>query len=142
MSTSQSPILVIHNVSSPRKFSVFDPKSEKVLSSGLAERTGAEQGHLKLSDLEGVKHKEKLSLADHRAALLRVIEILSKDGRFDCKAIGHRVVHKAVQRNANVISVGPKAQGLRRPVNDLSKGALVDDIVCTIALTAIPATQV
>ncbi len=50
--------------------------------------------------------------------------------------------YKAVQRSANVISVGPMLQGLRRPVNDLSRGALVDDIVYTIALTAIQATQV
>ena len=49
--------------------------------------------------------------------------------------------YKAVQRSANVISVGPMLQGLRRPVNDLSRGALVDDIVYTIALTAIQATQ-
>ncbi|MCU0387919.1 MAG: phosphate acetyltransferase [Chitinophagaceae bacterium] len=49
--------------------------------------------------------------------------------------------YKAVQRSANVVSVGPMLQGLRRPVNDLSRGALVDDIVYTIALTAIQATQ-
>lgn len=50
--------------------------------------------------------------------------------------------YKAVQRSANVISVGPMLQGLRRPVNDLSRGALVDDIVYTIAITAIQAKQV
>jgi len=50
--------------------------------------------------------------------------------------------YKAVQRSANVISIGPMLQGLRRPVNDLSRGALVDDIVYTIALTAVQATQV
>jgi phosphate acetyltransferase len=48
--------------------------------------------------------------------------------------------YKAVQRSANVISVGPMLQGLRKPVNDLSRGALVDDIVYTIALTAIQAS--
>ena len=47
--------------------------------------------------------------------------------------------YKAVQRSANVVSVGPMLQGLRKPVNDLSRGALVDDIVYTIALTAIQA---
>ncbi|MDN6275768.1 phosphate acetyltransferase [Psychrobacter sp.] len=47
--------------------------------------------------------------------------------------------YKAVQRSANVISVGPMLQGLNKPVNDLSRGALVDDIVYTIALTAIQA---
>lgn len=49
--------------------------------------------------------------------------------------------YKAVQRNANVLSVGPMLQGLRKPVNDLSRGALVEDIVYTIALTAIQAAQ-
>jgi len=49
--------------------------------------------------------------------------------------------YKAVQRSANVVSVGPMLQGLRKPVNDLSRGALVDDIVFTIALTAIQAQQ-
>ncbi len=47
--------------------------------------------------------------------------------------------YKAVQRSANVVSVGPMLQGLRKPVNDLSRGAQVDDIVYTIALTAIQA---
>ena len=47
--------------------------------------------------------------------------------------------YKAVQRSANVVSVGPMLQGLRKPVNDLSRGALVEDIVYTIALTAIQA---
>lgn len=49
--------------------------------------------------------------------------------------------YKAVQRSANVLSVGPMLQGLNKPVNDLSRGALVDDIVYTIALTAIQAVQ-
>lgn len=49
--------------------------------------------------------------------------------------------YKAVQRSANLISIGPMLQGMRKPVNDLSRGALVDDIVYTIALTAIQAGQ-
>lgn len=49
--------------------------------------------------------------------------------------------YKAVQRSAKVVAVGPMLQGLKKPVNDLSRGALVDDIVFTIALTAIQATQ-
>lgn len=47
--------------------------------------------------------------------------------------------YKAVQRSANVVSVGPMLQGLNKPVNDLSRGALVEDIVYTIALTAVQA---
>lgn len=49
--------------------------------------------------------------------------------------------YKAVQRSANVISIGPMLQGLNKPVNDLSRGALVDDIVYTIAITAIQSAQ-
>ena len=45
--------------------------------------------------------------------------------------------YKAVQRSAGVVSVGPMLQGLAKPVNDLSRGALVDDIIYTVALTAI-----
>ena len=48
-------------------------------------------------------------------------------------------VYKAVQRSADCISIGPMLQGIRKPVNDLSRGALVEDIVYTIALTAIQA---
>ena len=49
--------------------------------------------------------------------------------------------YKAVQRSAELVSIGPMLQGMRKPVNDLSRGALVDDIVYTIALTAIQAAK-
>ncbi|MGN6522606.1 MAG: phosphate acetyltransferase [Actinomycetes bacterium] len=49
------------------------------------------------------------------------------------------VAYKAVQRAADAIAVGPVLQGLARPVNDLSRGCSVDDIVNTIAITAIQA---
>ena len=109
MSSSQSPILVINNRSSSLKFSVFDPKSEKVLSSGLAERIGTEQGLLKLGLVNALDRRGV------RVAFFKPISQL-------------------------MISVGPMLEGLRRPVNDLSRVALVDDIVYTIALTAIQAT--
>jgi phosphate acetyltransferase len=47
--------------------------------------------------------------------------------------------YKAVQRSAHAVAVGPVMQGLRRPVNDLSRGATVKDIVNTVAITAIQA---
>ena len=50
-------------------------------------------------------------------------------------------VYKAVQRSADLVAIGPLLQGLRKPVNDLSRGALVDYIVYTIAVTAIQAAQ-
>ena len=47
--------------------------------------------------------------------------------------------YKAVQRSAGAVAMGPVLQGLNKPINDLSRGALVDDIVNTIAITAIQA---
>lgn len=47
--------------------------------------------------------------------------------------------YKAVQRSAGAIAVGPVLQGLRKPVNDLSRGCLVPDIVNTVAITAVQA---
>jgi phosphate acetyltransferase len=49
--------------------------------------------------------------------------------------------YKAVQRSANAVAVGPVLQGLRKPVNDLSRGATVRDIVNTVAITALQAQQ-
>ncbi|MBN9190196.1 phosphate acetyltransferase [Microbacterium sp.] len=50
--------------------------------------------------------------------------------------------YKAVQRSAGAVAIGPVLQGLNRPINDLSRGALVEDIVNTIAITAIQAQGV
>jgi phosphate acetyltransferase len=47
--------------------------------------------------------------------------------------------YKAVQRSAGAVAIGPILQGLRKPINDLSRGALVSDIVNTVAITAIQA---
>jgi len=49
--------------------------------------------------------------------------------------------YKAVQRSAGAVAMGPVLQGLNKPINDLSRGALVEDIVNTIAITAIQAQQ-
>jgi phosphate acetyltransferase len=50
--------------------------------------------------------------------------------------------YKAVQRSANAVAIGPVLQGLRKPVNDLSRGALISDIVNTVAITAIQAQAI
>jgi phosphate acetyltransferase len=47
--------------------------------------------------------------------------------------------YKAVQRSAGAVAIGPVGQGLNKPVNDLSRGATVRDIVNTVAITAIQA---
>jgi phosphate acetyltransferase len=49
--------------------------------------------------------------------------------------------YKAVQRSANAIAIGPVLQGLNKPVNDLSRGCLVADIVNTVVITAIQAQE-
>jgi len=49
--------------------------------------------------------------------------------------------YKAVQRSANVVAIGPVLQGLNKPVNDLSRGCLVKDIVNTVVITAIQAQE-
>ncbi len=50
--------------------------------------------------------------------------------------------YKAVQRSAGAVAIGPVLQGLNKPINDLSRGALVKDIVNTVAITAIQAAAV
>jgi phosphate acetyltransferase len=49
--------------------------------------------------------------------------------------------YKAVQRSSGAIAIGPVLQGLNKPINDLSRGCLVSDVVNTIAITAIQAGQ-
>jgi phosphate acetyltransferase len=51
------------------------------------------------------------------------------------------ITYKAVQRSANAVAIGPVIQGLKKPVNDLSRGATVTDIVNTVAITAIQAQE-
>ena len=51
------------------------------------------------------------------------------------------VAYKAVQRSAGAVAIGPVLQGLRKPINDLSRGCTVTDIVNTVAITAIQAQE-
>jgi phosphate acetyltransferase len=50
--------------------------------------------------------------------------------------------YKAVQQTSGAVAVGPVLQGLRKPVNDLSRGCTVEDIVNTVAITAVQAQSV
>jgi acetate kinase len=87
------PILVINCGSSSLKFSILDPETEKALASGIAERLTTSDADLKMVDLDGGKHGEPIPGADHRAALLRIIDLLGGREKLKIKAIGHRIVH-------------------------------------------------
>ncbi|QJC33563.1 phosphate acetyltransferase [Enterobacteriaceae endosymbiont of Donacia provostii] len=50
--------------------------------------------------------------------------------------------YKAVQRSSNTISIGPILQGIKQPINDLSRGASIEDIIYTIAVTVIQASKI
>jgi phosphate acetyltransferase len=49
--------------------------------------------------------------------------------------------YKAVQRSANAVAIGPVLQGLKKPVNDLSRGCTIPDIINTVVITAIQAQE-
>ena len=74
------------------KFAVFDPETEAVLASGIAERLVTNDADLKM-DLDGVSHREVISGGKFRAALLRIMELLGSARKLEIKAIGHRIVH-------------------------------------------------
>ncbi len=113
------------------------------------------------SDVDKVREATRLAQARRPDLLIdgpmqydaAAIEDVAKSKAPDSRVAGRATVYifpdlntgnttyKAVQRSADVISIGPMLQGLKKPVNDLSRGALVDDIVYTIALTAIQAAQ-
>jgi phosphate acetyltransferase len=113
------------------------------------------------SDVEKVKLATKLAQQKRPDLLIdgplqydaAVMESVAKSKAPNSKVAGHATVfifpdlntgnttYKAVQRSADLVSIGPMLQGMGKPVNDLSRGALVDDIVFTIALTAIQASR-
>ena len=79
-----------------------------------------------------VESVAKLKMPDSNVAGKATVLIFSDLG------VGN-AVYKAVQRTGDIVAIGPMLQGLNKPVNDLSRGCLVEDIVYTIALTAIQA---
>ncbi len=52
------------------------------------------------------------------------------------------ITYKAVQRSSDTIAIGPVLQGLNKPVNDLSRGCTIPDIINTVAITAVQAQAV
>lgn len=115
--------------------------------------TGADVEKVKLATAIAQKKRPDLLIDGPMQYDAAVMENVAAKKAPNSKVAGHATVfifpdlntgnttYKAVQRSADLISIGPMLQGMGKPVNDLSRGALVDDIVYTIALTAIQASQ-
>jgi len=152
--TNDRPVLVLNAGSSSLKYQLVVPASGEVRAGGVIERIG-EAG----SDVEKVR--QATAIARERRPDLLIEGPIQYDAAIDpavaraklpdSQVAGRATVfvfpdlntgnntYKAVQRSANAVAVGPILQGLRKPVNDLSRGALVADIVNTVAITAIQA---
>lgn len=140
-------------ISSARTAASFDiePRVAMLSYSTGTSGTGA--------DVEKVREATELVMQREPALLVdgpiqydaAVDPSVAKSKRPDSKVAGRATVlifpdlntgnntYKAVQRSAGAIAIGPVLQGLKKPVNDLSRGALVEDIVNTVAITAIQA---
>lgn len=144
--------IAIQSADSARAFDI-DPKVAMISYSTGSSGSG--------SDVDKVREATKIAQAKRPDLLIdgplqydaAIMENVARKKAPDSPVAGQATVfifpdlntgnttYKAVQRSADLISIGPMLQGLQKPVNDLSRGALVDDIVFTIALTAIQATQ-
>ncbi len=145
--------IAIQSADSAKAFGL-DPKVAMISYSTGASGTGADVEKVKEATRIAKQKRPDLVLDGPLQYDAATVESVGRQKSPDSPVAGHANVfvfpdlntgnttYKAVQRSANVVSVGPMLQGLRKPVNDLSRGALVDDIVYTIALTAIQAAQV
>jgi acetate kinase len=90
-----SKVIAVNSGSSSLKFQLFDMPSERVLTSGQAERIGQEMGKFTIK-VNGEKHSQELPLPDHKAAVDLLLKELVKEGVVDSldeiKGAGHRIV--------------------------------------------------
>ena len=117
-------VLVINSGSSSLKYQLVNPVGGESIASGMVERIGEADGAAKHT-FAGNTTRRSGRFADHGEALRSALDLFGEAG----PDLG----------GAHVVAVGPVLQGLRKPVNDLSRGALVQDIVNTVAITAIQA---
>ena len=119
-----STVLIVNSGSSSIKYQLIDIDNEEVIAKGLIERIGTDHGVMNHEHGDIDEHYD-VSVLDHIAGFEAMIEA--------CARFGPDL------ESANIVAVGPVLQGLNKPVNDLSRGALVADIVNTVAITAIQA---
>ena len=140
-------------ISSARTAAQFniEPRVAMLSYSTGTSGTGADVDKVRAAT-ELVRQREPQLLVDGPIQYDAAVEpSVAKTKMPDSKVAGHATVlifpdlntgnntYKAVQRSAGAIAIGPVLQGLNQPVNDLSRGALVEDIVNTVAITAIQA---
>ena len=129
-------VFTINCGSSSLKWSVVDPAAGAVIASGtvgsVSDHAAALDTVLAEAPLDGVIAVARTKLPDSAVAGRATVFV------FPDLNTGNNT-YKAVQRSAGALAVGPVLQGLNKPVNDLSRGALVRDIVNTVAITAIQA---
>ncbi len=143
--------IAIQSADSASLFGI-DPRVAMISYSTLQSGSGADVDKVRAA-IEIIKQKRPDILVDgplqYDAAYDEAIAAKKASGS---KVAGHATVfifpdlntgnttYKAVQQSADIYAFGPMLQGLNKPVNDLSRGALVEDIIYTIALTAIQST--
>ena len=144
--------IAIQSADSAAAFGI-EPKVAMISYSTGSSGTGTDVEKVKLATKLAQQKRPDLLIDGPLQYDAAVMESVAKNKAPNSKVAGHATVfifpdlntgnttYKAVQRSANLVSIGPMLQGMAKPVNDLSRGALVDDIVFTIALTAIQATQ-
>ncbi|MCM5558036.1 phosphate acetyltransferase [Pleomorphomonas sp. JP5] len=144
--------IACQSAESARSFGI-DPRVAMISYSTGTSGTGSDVDKVRAATLKVMENRPDLLIDGPIQYDAASVESVGKQKAPGSPVAGHANVfvfpdlntgnttYKAVQRSANVVSVGPMLQGLRKPVNDLSRGALVDDIVYTIALTAIQVSQ-
>jgi phosphate acetyltransferase len=145
--------IAIQSADSAKAFGITPPRVAMLSYSTGTSGTGSDVDKVRLATQLAKEARPDILLDGPLQYDAASVESVGKQKAPESQVAGHANVfifpdlntgnttYKAVQRSANVVSVGPMLQGLRKPVNDLSRGASVDDIVYTIALTAIQADQ-
>jgi phosphate acetyltransferase len=131
----------------------IDPKVALLSYSTGSSGTGVDVDKVKNAVTKAHEMRPELNLDGPMQYDAATVPSVAKSKMPDSSVAGHANVlvfpdlntgnntYKAVQRSSGAVAIGPVLQGLKKPVNDLSRGCLVKDIINTVAITAIQAQQ-